>query len=111
MKQWQHHPLSSENNFSPLQLFTKGVLENLNSHYSGIDCFLGEEELQVYGVDYDSQMNVEDTDYQVTVPRIGIALTDEQINFIKQNINLTNVDNGIPAYLHCVQLIDQMLSN
>ena len=111
VNQWQHHPLSSEHNLSPLQLFTKGVLENLNSNYSAIDSFLEEEEQQVYGVDYDSQMNVEDTDYQVTVPRIDIDLTDEQINFIKQNINLTNADNGIVAYLQCVQLIEEILNN
>ena len=111
VNQWQHHPLSSEHNLSPLQLFTKGVLENLNSDYSAIDSFLEEEEQQVYGVDYDSQMNVEDTDNQVTVPRIDIDLTDEQINFIKQNINLTNTDNGIVAYLQCVQLIEQILNN
>ena len=57
-------------------------------------------------------MNVEDTDYQVTVPRIDIDLSNEQINFIEQNINLTNADNGIVhAYLECVQLIEQMLSH
>ena len=56
-------------------------------------------------------MNVEDTDYQVTVPRIDIDLTDEQMNFIKQNINLTNTDNGIVAYIQCVQLIEQILNN
>ena len=112
VQQWQHHPLSSEYNLSPLQLFTKGVLENLNSNLIGIDSFLNsEEELQVFGVDYDSQMNVEDTDYQVTVPRVDIDLTDEQINFIKQNINVTGADNGIVAYLQCVQLTEQMLNN
>ena len=111
VKQWQHHPLSSEHNFSPLHLFTKGVLENLNSNYSGIDSFLREEELQVYGVDYNSEINVDDTDYKVTVSRIDIDLSDEQINFIKQNINLTNADNCIVAYLECVRLIEQMLSN
>jgi hypothetical protein len=56
-------------------------------------------------------MNVEDTDYQVTVPRVDIDLTDEQINFIKQNINVTGADNGIVAYLQCVQLTEQMLNN
>jgi hypothetical protein len=56
-------------------------------------------------------MNVEDTDYQVTVPRVDIDLTDEQINFIKQNINVTDADNGIVAYLQCVQLTEQMLNN
>ena len=105
MNQWQHQPLSSEHNFSPFQFFTRGVLENLNLNYSVIDSFLREEELQVYCVDYVSQMNVADTDYQVTVPRIDIDLNEEQINFIKQNIRLTNADNGIVAYLKCVQLI------
>ena len=60
---WQRHPLLSENNLFSLQMFTKGILENFNSNYGGIDSSLGEEEQQVYGVDYDSQMNVKDTDF------------------------------------------------
>jgi hypothetical protein len=31
LQEWQHHPLSTEHSLSPIQLFTKGVLENLNS--------------------------------------------------------------------------------
>ena len=53
VEQWQHHPLS--NNLSPIQLFTKGVLENLNSDYSGVDSFVSEQEMQAYGVDYDDE--------------------------------------------------------
>ena len=93
VKQWQRHPLSSEHNFSPLQLFMKGVLENLNSNYSGIDSFLHEEELQVYGVDYNSEMNVRDRDYQVTVPRIDMDLSNE-------HINLTNADKVFSFFIN-----------
>ena len=77
----------------------------------GLISFLREKELQVYGVDYDSETNDEDTDYQVTVVRIDIDLSKEQINFIKQNIHLTIANNSIVAYLECVQLIEPVLSN
>jgi hypothetical protein len=51
VQQWQHHPLSTERNLSPIKLFTKGVLKNLNSDYSGVDSFVSEQEMQAYGVD------------------------------------------------------------
>ena len=94
VKQWQRYPLLSEQKFSPLQLFMKGVLENLNSNYSGIDSFLHEEELQVYGVDYNSEMNVQDRDYQVTVPRIDIDLSNEQINLTKYQLDKCRQSSG-----------------
>lgn len=109
VQQWQHHPLSTEHNLSPIQLFTKGVLENLNSDYSGIDSFVSEQEMQGYGVDYDNQMNVDETDYQVQVPNINAGLNDNQVSFIEQNVNFA-IGDGVTAYLQCIDLIGNMLN-
>jgi hypothetical protein len=57
VQQWQHHPLSTERNLSPIKLFTKGVFKN------GVDSFVSEQEMQAYGVDYNNEVNSEETDY------------------------------------------------
>ena len=100
MQQWQHHPISSENNLSPIQLFTQCVLQNLNSDFSGIDSFVNGEDLKVYGVDYGSQMDVDVTDYQVAIPAINAFFNNYRISSIEQNVNL-GTGNGIIAYLLC----------
>ena len=111
VEQWQHHPLSTEHNLSPIQLFTKGVLENLNSDYSGVDSFVSEQEMQAYGVDYDDKASDDDTNYQEAVPEINTGLNENQILFIKQNFDFDTGD-GVTAYLGCIDLInDLMLHN
>ena len=104
------HPLSTEHNFSPIQLFTKGVLENLDSDYTGMDSFLNnEQEIQGYGVD-DDQLPVEETDYQVTIPEINpVGLTEADISFIEQSVNTASTD-GVTAYLQCIEIIEEMLT-
>ena len=108
VQQWQHHPLSTEHNLSPIKLFTKGVLENLNSDYSGGDSFVNEQEMQAYGVDYDNGVNADETDYQVSVPEINTGLNDDQILFIEQNVDFVTGD-GVTAYFQCIDLIQDML--
>ena len=111
VEQWQHHSLSTEHNLSPIQLFTKGVLENLNSDYSGVDSFVSEQEMQAYGVDYDDEVSDDDTHCQVAVPEIKTGLNENQILFIEQNFDFDTGD-GVTVYLGCIDLInDLMLHN
>lgn len=69
--QCQNHPVSTERNMSPLQLFTSGILENMHSGYSGVGSVLNAEELYHYGFDPEGPFALEE-DYQVTVPRGGV---------------------------------------
>lgn len=108
VEQWQHQLLSTEHNLSPVQLFTKGVLENLNSNYRAVDSFVNEQELQAYGVDHDIEVNADETDYQVSVPEINTGLNNNQILFIEEKFDFVTGD-GVTAYLECVDLIQDML--
>ena len=66
--QWENHPLSSEGNRSPLQLYTSGMLENELSGYAGVESVLDFENAHDYGFDPAGPFPVEDEDYQVVVP-------------------------------------------
>ena len=70
-EQWNHHGLRTENGLSPLQLYTEGLIRNINS---GHPTNIGTD----YGVDSDGPFPVEDEDYQVAVPEININLSDAQ---------------------------------
>ena len=56
-EQWNHHGLRTENGLSPLQLYTEGLIRNINS---GHPTNIGTD----YGVDSDGPFPVEDEDYQ-----------------------------------------------
>ncbi len=45
VEQLPHHPLSTEHNLSPYQLFTSGILENCNSELTAIGSFGSDEDL------------------------------------------------------------------
>ena len=49
--QWENHPLSSEGNRSPLQLFTSGMLENEQSSYAGVASVFDSDSAHEYGFD------------------------------------------------------------
>ena len=36
--QWNNHPVSGEHELLPLQMFTSGILDNMRSSYSGVEC-------------------------------------------------------------------------
>ena len=102
--QWQNHPLSTESNMSPLQLFTAGVLENIYSVYSGIDGILNANNINDYGVDLHGPLPVDDDDYQVSVPATELELTYEQTNFLENHCDPLAGD-GKDTFLHCLQIL------
>ena len=65
--------------------FTAGILLNINSDYSGIEGVFSESNLINFGVDIDTQLSIEDENYQVSVPRVDVDLTDEQRTSLEAN--------------------------
>ena len=67
-------PVSTEHNMSPLQLWTSGMLQNINSQHTALTV----DEREQYGVDPDESATVTDEDYQVHVDPPTFMLTEEQ---------------------------------
>ena len=59
---------------SPLQLWTSGMLQNINSQHTALTV----DEMEQYGVDPDESVTVSDEDYQVHIDPPTFALTEEQ---------------------------------
>ena len=72
-----NHPVSTENNQSPLQMWEQGMLENMHSGHS----VLSSEEIQDFRVDLylGGALSVEEEDYQVNVLSPTIELTDQHL--------------------------------
>ena len=100
--QWQNHPISTERNMSPLQLFTAGILENMHSGHSGVESVLNPEELHYYGFDPEGPFPIEE-DYEVTVPRV-LTLTENQESHLLVNCD-PQAGDGRDAYVLCLNIL------
>ena len=109
--QWKNHPLSSERNRTPLQLFTSGVIENQQSGYSGVQSILDAGYTSNYGFDPSGPLSVEDDDYQVVVPETNIQISSEQMTILSNQCNPLQEDgtNGQNMYLQCLAVLSSMI--
>ncbi len=68
-----------------------------------MDSFASEDDILAYGTE-DDNIYVNDEDYQVSVPEFNFDLEANQIAFIQETLADVNED-GIAAYLHCLDLL------
>ena len=96
--QMNNHPVSTERNLSPLQLWEQGMLENINSAHSAV------EDPDSFGIDPDIVSCIDDDDYQVYVESPSSQISDEQIVMLPDPLQIDN-NQGINTYLQCLNLI------
>ena len=110
-EQWNQHPISTEENKSPYQLWISGMLASANSFCTAVrDVMDGIEEpwLQYYGVDENGPIvSSSDDDNIVEVPPLNIELSQEQEQLIMDQIDPQNEDNnyGINTFVRMVNLL------
>ena len=101
---WNNHPLSTENNKSPLQLYTA---------YS-IGSYLFDEVIDpsTYGIDSEITCDGDDTE-TVVVPETNIPLSPASVQQLQSRINPmhSSDDFGKQLYLDTVQLLFSLMQN
>lgn len=103
-QQMNHHPVSTENNPSPLQMWEQGMLENMHSGHTA----LPSEEIENFGVDLEGALSLKEDDYQVNVVPSTIELTEQQLTQMPSP--LQNDENcGVNIFKQCVELIHSFL--
>ena len=105
-RQWENHPLSSEGNRSPLQLYTAGMLENEHSGYAAVASVFDPGSMHDYGFDPSSPFPMEE-DYQVVIPDTTVPISDQQIAFLENQCNplQENDRSGENTYLECLRIL------
>ncbi|CAH3173066.1 unnamed protein product [Porites lobata] len=104
VSQMNNRPVSTERNHSPLQMWERGMLENLHSGHTA----LSETEIEHLGVDPDGVLSVEVEDYQVEIDPPLVSLSEEQKGELPDP--LTNDGNsGKDIYLQCIEVVNGFL--
>ena len=73
--QMNNRPVSTEHNNSPVQLWTRGMLLNVNSNHTAST----EREIEQYGFDPQGLVDVSDDDYQVHLDPPAFEVTETQL--------------------------------
>ena len=109
---WNCHPLSTEHNRSPMQLYTSGAIGN--------DMFDENLQLEMYGVDPqtpnavgDSAADDDDDEATVTITYTTIPLSETGLEYLRSNINpLQNCsDRGQQLYISTVHTLFSVMQN
>lgn len=106
VSQMNNRPVSTENNNSPLQLWTGGMLQNVQS----LDPILSESELDDYGFDPEGLVPVEDENYQVHLDPPAYAISDEQMLELPDPLE-NDEYQGQLSYLKCLEYILSLEEN
>ena len=112
-QQWNNHPVSTEGNLTPLQLYTAGMLNNMHSDHTATQYVFGSNDLVLYGFDGEGLLPLEDEDYQISVPPVTVILTGLQIQQLYLECPPLQEDGngGISQYLRCLNLLHSYLAS
>ena len=104
---WNNHPLSSENNFSPMQLWHLGLANYRNSSPDEY------EELQnvnwdEFGIDYEGPLPNEE-DGIVNVPETIFPLTEAQYMYIENAVQTGQVGEEMDTYVNILDFIQRFV--
>ena len=105
IQQMNNHPVSSENNLSPLQMWEKGMLENMHSGNTA----LSPAQIEEFGVDPEGLVSVEDEDYQVNVSPLSLEVSDEHLTQMPDPIQ-NDGNSGITIFKQCMELLNSPLT-
>ena len=99
---WNHHPLSSAGNRSPLQLYTGGSI--------GSDLF--DENVDLHGLDPEAPLPEENEEESV-VPDTSISLSPASVRVLQATANPLQPcnDHGIQLYEDTVHNLYQLMQN
>ncbi|XP_057292863.1 uncharacterized protein LOC130621576 [Hydractinia symbiolongicarpus] len=105
---YDHHPIRTERNLSPLQLWERGLLLQRRPSEDDIvdDC-------DSYGIDWSVPSHyIETRDDAIVVPEINhpFQSNDLYLEFCRSNDPMANCDNfGIEVFLRTVQVVESTL--
>ncbi len=97
--QWNNHPLSTESNFSPRQLWALGMLDTRNPTSCAVQDVLTGSDIDLFGVDEEEDYLLEDDEPGIVVPTCPYHMTQEQEDAVRNLVRLhPNDENGTVTY-------------
>ena len=105
--EWNNHPLTTQTNFSPQQMWVRGMVMLCNSSFTAVQDVIDPSN---YGVDEDGPVPGQE-DYRISVPQSPISLSTDQLQHLRSVILASRNDseNGITSYLLALDIVNSFL--
>lgn len=111
-EQWNNHPVTTEENYSPRQLWVQGMMQHIQDDYTAV-CAVATEEVvnwDDYGIEEDGPIPDIQGDL-VSIPESTIVISDDQVNTINDAIaSVQHDDQGIDSYIIALATIGTFLT-
>ena len=104
---WNSHPVTTERNLSPRQLWVSGMVTLQHSNYTAVqDLVDASADYNNYGIDEEGPVP-EAEEYTIRVPPLALPLSADQLHLIQNMIDQSRGEsqNGIFSYLIALEII------
>jgi len=107
---WNNHPVSTERNRTPLQIWTEGFYRLSTSDPNKCDLLDFTENIDLLGIDFNGPTPELQTQNHVVIPEVDLALNDAEIEYLVSNFDpLENDgDHGIQVYNRVVVYLSSL---
>ena len=111
VEHWNSHPVTSACNYTPIELWVRGLVASRNTGYSAVDDVLTDrQEFEDLGVEEDGPAPQQQSVNNVEVAETPFDLTEEQERAVLQIRQRYSTDtNGIACYLEILQYLSSIL--
>ncbi|CAB4029591.1 PREDICTED: uncharacterized protein LOC107351207 isoform X2 [Paramuricea clavata] len=104
---WNNHPVSTECNFSPQQLWIRGMITQSSSSSTAVQDVV---QPSILRIDEDGPVpEQQQQNYQVVVPQYSVNITVEQLYHIRREIQAVRDNNGITQYITALNIAYSIL--
>lgn len=111
--EWNSHPVTTERNLSPRQLWVSGMVTLQHSNYTAVqDLVDASTDHSNYGIDEEGPVP-EAEEYSIRVPPLALPLSADQLHLIQNMIDQSRGEsqNGIFSYLMALEIIHYFIDD
>ena len=111
--QWNNHPVTTESNHSPQQIWVRGMVELRHSGYRAVNDVIRNNAFSSYGISEDGPVAEEDPSHVVVVLQTQLRLNNEQMDSILTVIRQGQTEydpHRIESYLVAVEHVSLLLN-
>ena len=111
LQQWNDHPVTTECNYSPRQMWVQGMLQLRHSNLTAVRNVVDEEiNPEGYGVDEEGPVPALENEQSVVVPEIPVFISQQDLATFQETVAaVPSENNGIMKYMVALATITRII--
>jgi hypothetical protein len=115
---WNHHPMRTVNNQSPINIWNLGILDAANRNQTAVQTALSDWDRDTnvidentFGIDNDGPEPEEELDTEPLLPTMNISLSSDILNALQNSVNPLNASEslGRDCFERALHLLERLM--